>query len=56
MALQIVDRVGQDFHVTLLKVLLVDGNTAQLGGAHRSEIGRMRKQDTPSARINTTFL
>lgn len=48
MVLKVVDRVRDQLNVALLEVRLMDRQATQLGGAHRSEVARVRKEHTPA--------
>lgn len=49
MALQVVDRMRQQFDIALLEMRLMHCDTAELCGAHRREVTWMRKNHHPSA-------
>lgn len=48
MILEFVAGQSQEFDVSLLELVLVDGDATKFSRTHRGEVGRMREQDTPA--------
>jgi hypothetical protein len=48
MIVDVVDTESNNFTISHVKFRLEQGHIAQFGGAHRSEIFRMRKHDGPA--------
>lgn len=55
-ALQLIDGVSDQFHIALDEMRLVNGQTAQLGGAHGRKVAGMREEHAPTVWMTTNSI